>query len=83
MRFIEVGELPEKTIRYGTRNDLDNRLKEFMKMNIKIAVLDFNEREYSSSFSAYMSIRTGVSRHCYPIDVYHMAGGVYLVRRDI
>lgn len=83
MEFVEVKELPEYDWRYCIRRKIKGKIEEFMRMNVKIARVDFRDGEYVSSYSAYVSLRDCIERHCFPITVHHLQGQVYLCRRDI
>lgn len=79
MKFIEVKEVPRKLYRI----DLQNHLEEFMRMNVKIVKVDFNEREYKSAETCRTSFLNAIKRGAFPIDVKCVNKEIYLVRRDM
>lgn len=80
MNFVEVERLPEKR---RPKKSLKNLFNEFMNMNIKLAKVDLNERDYKSVAVAYSVLRNAAKKHDYPIKVYLRDGNVYFMRRDI
>ena len=77
MKFVKVNEVPKAAV---TR-DMNAYLKEFMRMNIKMARVD--DHGYKDARVASNCIASAVRRHVFPIDVRLSEGEVYLVRRDI
>lgn len=83
MEFVPIKELPKSDWRRNPRRDIRAKLDEFMKMNVKIALVTFNEGEYLSSYSACESLRGCIYRAEYPIAVSSVQDQVYFVRTDI
>ena len=79
MKFVEVKELPGRTI----KKDLVAYVEEFMSMNVKIAKVDFNDREYRSARSAYSSFHKTSHRLGYPISIRMISNELFLVRNDM
>lgn len=79
MKFTVVEELPNKK----EYNPLGNYLKEFMRMNVKIARVDLNEHEYATPSVAARTLSTSIKRRALPIKAHERDGEVYLVRTDM
>lgn len=79
MKFVEVKEMPRKLY----NENLQMRLKELMKMNVKIVKVDFNEREYKNTETCRAAFNKAVHRGAFPIDVKTVNKEIYLVRRDM
>lgn len=79
MNFVEVKEVPRKTFNM----DLANRLEEFMKLNIKVAKVDFSKNEYKNVTSAQGSFKQAITRKCLPITATVRNGELYLIRNDM
>ena len=79
MKFVKVDEVPGKPVKKRLRVYLD----EFMTSNIKIARIDFNERDYKSSSVARACFARSVANYGYPINVIQRGNEVYLSRRDM
>ena len=79
MNFIECKDgLPRIE-----RNRLKYVFMEFMRMNIKVAKVDFKEREYKNTTIAYHTLHRACKRHAVPITVRMRNGEVYMVRTDM
>lgn len=83
MEFVEVKELPKGDWRRNPRRDIRNKLEKFVGMNIKIALVTFDEGEYLNVSSAVASIRGCINRADYPILVSHHQDQVYFIRTDM
>lgn len=81
MKFTEVKELPERTITTYKRPQYV--FEEFLRLNIKIAKVEFNKNEYSSTQSAFANCKMYAKRDGYPIDVRMRNGELYFIRRDM
>ena len=79
MKFTAVKELPS-TRKY---NPLDVYFKEFMAMNVKIAKVDFEDREYTSLKTAQSTLYNSARNRGYPITVAVRNNEIYFVRRDM
>lgn len=82
MKFVEVTEYPRKNGK-GFRCKNQARLEEFMNMNIKAAIAEFDENEYSSLKSARESLYKSAQRFGYPIDLRQDGDKLYFVRKDM
>lgn len=80
MKFVEVKEVPEK--RCGHHN-IGAYMKEFMAMNIKVAKVELNVRDYKKPKYAASSFIDHIKRNGLPIDVCMRKDEVYLIRRDM
>lgn len=79
MKFVEVKEVPDKK-KY---HPLKSRWDEFMAMNVKVAKVDLDEREYKSVEIARATMALSIKRLGYPITVTRRNGEIYLIRRDM
>lgn len=77
MKFVKVDEIPKRK----PARDMYAYLKEFMRMNIKMARVD--DHGYKTDRIAANCFASAVRRHVFPIDVRQSGGAVYLIRRDI
>jgi hypothetical protein len=79
MKFVEVKEVPNKR----NYNPLRSKWEEFMAMNIKVAKIDFEGRNYSSVEGARATMAISVKRAGLPITVTRRGDEIYLIRRDM
>lgn len=87
MTLVPVEKLPGK----HTRKDVahcDNKsvrtyLREFMKMNVKYARVNFTGTDYSDISIAHRAIRNSAYRSALPIQVMRRSGQLYLIRKDL
>lgn len=80
MKFTEVKEMPKGRT---SPKALDVYFEEFMRMDVKIAKVDFTEHKYVSPEVAARTLYTSAKRRGYPIDVHKRDGEVYFVRKDM
>lgn len=81
MKFVEFnGEIPAKNNR---RHDLLDRLKGFMKMNVKVVEIQFDENDYKSLKVAHECIGVSIKRSGLPIKRIRRGDKLYLVRTDM
>ena len=78
MKFVKVNEIPSH-VKPVCR--MYAYLKEFMRMNIKVARVD--DHGYKSAKVAANCIGAACKRHVLPIDARLSNGEVYLIRRDM
>lgn len=82
MKFVKYdGEIKRKS-GHG-RGRVQRRLDDFMSMNVKQAIVEFDEGEYKNIMYGYKGLLVAVKRYVLPIDVHIADGVVYLVRRDM
>ena len=79
MRFVEVEEVPRR----NAKKHLQGYLQEFMNMNIKVAKLDFNEREYKSPSIARSVIAIAIKKSGLPSTITKRGDEIYLIRNDM
>lgn len=79
MKFIEmVNGLPKRE-----NHKLNLLLKEFVRMNVKVAKVDLDKHEYKSTTVARSVISNACKRHCVPVRTKIVDGILYLVRTDM
>lgn len=87
MTLVPVEKLPEKHTRHDitacNNKSVQTYLKEFMKMNVKYARVDFTNMDYSDLSIGYRTFRDSVYRSALPINVVQRSGHVYLIRKDL
>lgn len=78
MRFTKVEnyELRPKT-------KLDIELNEFMNLETKIAICNFEEGRYKTIYSAYSTWYKAIKHWGYPIQINMRQGKIYLTRTDM
>ena len=81
MKFVEVDKIPNG-VGYK-RNNLQVFLKEFYTENIKIAKIDFKDREYKSPEVAARVISQAIKTSCLPIRAIQRKDEVFLLRTDM
>ena len=85
MNFIPVENLPKKMSGRVALNDykpMASYLREFMKMNVKYAKVDYTPLEYANAESAYCGFRSAIKRCGLPITVATRGEDIYLIRTD-
>lgn len=80
MKFTKVDTMPGRRL---SKKSLKPVFDEFMNMNVKIAKVEFNDREYKNASVAYNVLTHAVKRHCVPIKVHFRNNEIYFERRDI
>ena len=85
MKFIEVNELPKPAngSKRGEYHRYDDELTAFMRMNVKMARVEWSEGEFDRPYIANKCLHYAIKRRALPIDTYIRGDEVYLVRRDI
>jgi len=78
MRFTAVTD----SEMFRSRFSLEGELKEFMKMNVKMAEVSYGDR-YSCPAVAVTTLNQAAKRYFFPIKACTRKGKVYLVRVDI
>lgn len=79
MRFTEMKDgLPKRSY-----NKLDKYLEEFVRMNVKVARVDLEEREYANPSVARSVIGVACKRWAVPVKAVLRDEKVYLVRTDM
>lgn len=79
MKFTEMKDgLPKRDY-----NKLEPYLKEFVRMNVAVARVDLEEREYKSPKVARSVLDIACKRHGVPVKAKIRNGNVYLVRTDM
>lgn len=81
MRFTEYkGDIFKKSTGFKR---LEAELKEFLKMNVKVAKVTFTKVEYKSVKSCYHSLTKAVARYSLPIDVTTRKGEIFIINKEI
>lgn len=88
MKFIPVEKIPQvRTCNGGYSSEYKPMyayLTEFMKMNVKYALVTFAPTDYANSKSAESCIRDAIRRHSLPIKiVVRNREDIYLTRTDM
>jgi hypothetical protein len=83
MQFVQVEELPERTMKNGRKGATKHRLELFMEMKVKIAKVVLDDDDYVCPVSAYCSLAEACENLAFPIDVKMRNGEIYLIRRDM
>lgn len=79
MKFVTMENgLPKRTY-----NKLDKYLEEFVRMNVPVARVDLDDREYASPSVARSVIGVACKRWAVPVKAVLREGKVYLVRTDM
>lgn len=79
MKFTVMEELPRKR----EYNPLGKYLEEFMRMNVKVARVDFDAHEYASAKVCQTTLYTSIKRRALPIKTSVRNNEVYLIRTDM
>lgn len=79
MKFVEVKEVPE----VRCRKNLQGYLNEFMAWNIKVAKVEFNEKEYKNARSAQASFHKAIKTSKLPLTIIKRNDEIFLVRNDM
>jgi hypothetical protein len=82
MRFTPVEDIPEQAQKCSNQN-IGDKLREFVNMNVKKAKMNIDDMAYSHPYSAYTAIRSSISYFGLPINVRFINGDIYLVRTDM
>lgn len=80
MKLTVVKEVPKKA---AYKSILNGYLAEFMKMNVKVVKINFNDREYKCASSCQSAFRRAAIAGGYPVTVTARNKEVYLIRRDM
>lgn len=86
MNFTIVDGLPKKRADMAPASawkPIKHYFKEFMKLGVKYARVDFTALDYTNRKSAYVSLNEGVRRGGYPIKISMRGGDIYFVRTDM
>ena len=84
MKFVEYkGDIPSVIKKYDNRAVLKGKLYEFYNMNIKVAKIDLDDREYSDLKSANLSIARGIKRWGLPLTVHKIGDELFIVNREL
>ena len=81
MRFIQVKYADICRPTPKTKNE--EKLTEFIRINVKAVEVQLNPNEYSSAYSAQTSLRQSIKRFGMPILAISRGGKVYLIRTDM
>lgn len=81
MKLVTVNKLPDRC--RGEWKDNRYILKDFLRTNCKYAQISFEEYEFSSTFSAVVSLKRLAVREGLPIKAEIINGDVYLIRTDM
>lgn len=79
MKFTAVKEVPGNR----TYNPLKSKWDEFMAMNVKVAKVDLDEKEYCSIEVARSVMSVSIKHFGYPITITKRGNEIYLIRRDM
>lgn len=86
MNLTIVDGLPKKRADMApasSHKPIASYFKEFLKLGVKYARVDFTALDYLNRKSAYVSLNEGVRRGGYPIKVTLRGGDIYFVRTDM
>ena len=79
MKFVEVKELPRRTV----KKHVIGYITEFMNMNVKIVKVEFNDREYKTVGSAQSSFYKCITNLGFPVKAKIIDHELYLIRKDM
>lgn len=79
MKFVKVNEVPE----VKKYHHLKDYFEGFMDSNIKIAKVELNNGDYTSTACARTVLYAAIKRHGFPINIMKRGDEIYLVRRDM
>ena len=80
MTLTVVKEVPKRARK---KTLIGGYLDEFMRMNVKVVKVDFNEKEYKSAKNCQAAFLNACKRGAYPIKVQIINDKVYLIRKDM
>lgn len=80
MKLTVMKEVPEKR---SAMKNIVGYLDEFMKMNVKVVKIEYNEKEYSKSTSCQSAFSKAVKRNGYPVTVTCRNKEIFLIRNDM
>ena len=80
MKLTVVKEVPKTR---SIRTNVIGYVEEFMKMNVKVVKIDFNEKEYKSPYSCQGSFTKAIKLLGYPITATTRNKEVFLIRNDM
>lgn len=83
MKLIIVKELPKIKRHKYSYAEMQAKFEEFMKLNVRLAKVEFREGEYSSIISARNVMARSAATHGFPIKVMMRNYEVYLERLDM
>ena len=81
MRFTEFkGNIRKKN---AGMTKLEGEIREFMKMNIRVAKVTFTKVEYKDHKSCYEALRRAIKKNAFPVDVVTRKGEVFIINKEI
>lgn len=83
MKFVEIKDDENDIKRTKPHHEIEDDLVTFMKMNIKKALVLFNDYEYCCESSCYSSLYCAIKLRSYPVKVMKRKKLIYLIRTDM
>lgn len=83
MRLIAVEKLPENNDTWNEKKNMKAFLEEFINMNVKYALIDFNTSDYNNFDCARAALASAIRRHVSPIKLHTRGDQLYFERTDM